>query len=91
MGGETPRNLTSTVSLVRAGDEQAGCELLGLIYDELRGVASRLMRKEQADHTLSPTAVVHEAVIRLLGHSALDGPADEATCSRRPRGPCGKC
>jgi RNA polymerase sigma-70 factor (ECF subfamily) len=76
MGGEPPRDLTSIVGLARAGDEQAGGELLGLVYDELSEVASRLMRKERADHTLSPTAVVHEAVIRLLGHSVLDGPAD---------------
>jgi RNA polymerase sigma-70 factor (ECF subfamily) len=42
-------------------------ELLPLVYDELRKVASHLMRRERSDHTLSPTAVVHEAVLRLLG------------------------
>jgi RNA polymerase sigma-70 factor, ECF subfamily len=41
-------------------------ELLARVYDELRHVAGRLMRRERSDHTLSPTAVVHEAVIRLL-------------------------
>src|ERR1700679_3288167 len=42
-------------------------ELLALVYGELRQLASRLMRRERADHTLSPTAVVNEAVLRLLG------------------------
>ena len=39
---------------------------LARVYDELRQVATRLMRRERSDHTLSPTAVVHEAVIKLL-------------------------
>ena len=53
----------------RAGDFDARIEgeLLALVYGELRQLASRLMRRERADHTLSPTAVVHEAVLRLLG------------------------
>jgi RNA polymerase sigma-70 factor, ECF subfamily len=49
-----------------------------LIYDELRRVASRLMRRERADHTLSPTAVVHETVIRLLGDEFFDRAADRS-------------
>jgi RNA polymerase sigma-70 factor (ECF subfamily) len=53
----------------RAGSEDMRIEgeALALVYDELRGVASRLMRRERSDHTLSPTAVVHEAVLKLLG------------------------
>jgi RNA polymerase sigma-70 factor, ECF subfamily len=50
-----------------AGGGHTEIEILPLVYEELRRVATRLMRKERADHTLSPTAVVHEAVIRLLG------------------------
>ena len=50
-----------------SSDGRADTEILPRVYDELRRVAARLMRKERADHTLSPTAVVHEAVIRLLG------------------------
>src|SRR6202453_2712062 len=53
-------------------------ELLARVYDELRQVATRLMRRERSDHTLSPTAVVHEAVIRLLGESVLDKAADRS-------------
>jgi RNA polymerase sigma factor (TIGR02999 family) len=47
-----------------------------MVYDELRRVAGRLMRRERTDHTLSPTAVVHEAVIRLLGEQVFDRAED---------------
>ena len=52
--------------------------LIALIYDELRRVASRLMLRERAGHTLPPTAVVHEAVIRLLGEGVFDRAADRS-------------
>lgn len=64
--------LTLNLERAKAGDETARGELIALIYDELRGVASRLMRRERTDHTLSPTGVVHEAVIRLLGEAVFD-------------------
>jgi RNA polymerase sigma factor (TIGR02999 family) len=51
---------------VRGWGNRSEEEFLARVYDELRQVAARLMRKERTDHTLSPTAVVHEAVIRLL-------------------------
>lgn len=59
------------------GRDRAGGELLAPLYDRLRQVAYRLMRRERTDHTLSPTAVVHEAVIRLLGDAAIDKSADQ--------------
>ena len=58
--------------------ERARDELVALVYDELRRVASRLMRRERPDHTLAPTAVVHEAVIRLLGDAAFDRAGDRS-------------
>lgn len=51
------------------------------MYADLREAASRLMRKERADHTLSPTALVHEAFMR-LGDGDDDGPSDRATYVR---------
>jgi len=78
MVAETPRGLTVILSRAKAGDERARGELIALIYEELRRVASRLMRRERADHTLSPTAVVHEAVIRLLGDAVFDRAADRS-------------
>src|SRR5580693_8574572 len=70
--------LTMILGRTRAGDERARDELIALIYDELRRVASRAMRRERPDHTLPPTAVVHEAVIRLLGDGVFDRAADRS-------------
>jgi RNA polymerase sigma factor (TIGR02999 family) len=76
MQAEPRQGVTVVLGRARAGDEQARGELVTLVYDELRRVASRMMRRERADHTLSPTAVVHEAVIRLLGEAVFDRAAD---------------
>jgi RNA polymerase sigma-70 factor (ECF subfamily) len=76
MESEPRQGLTLILGRARTGDEHAKEELISLVYDELRRVASRLMRRERTDHTLSPTAVVHEAVIRLLGESVFDKAED---------------
>ena len=57
----------------RQGDEAAFAQLLPLIYDELCELAARQMRHERAEHTLQPTALVHEAYIRLLNGQAVAG------------------
>jgi RNA polymerase sigma-70 factor (ECF subfamily) len=74
MGAGTRLELTPMMG--RAEDERAKGELIALVYDELRRVASRLMRRERSGHTLSATAVVHEAVIRLLRGAAFDEATD---------------
>jgi RNA polymerase sigma factor (TIGR02999 family) len=76
MGANPLEDLTLILGKARAGDHKARDDLLALVYEELRQVASRLMRRERADHTLSPTSVVHEAVIRLLGDGVFDKAAD---------------
>jgi RNA polymerase sigma-70 factor, ECF subfamily len=78
MASEPHRDLTITRGTRRAGDHRAGGELLGLVYDELRRVAAHLMRRERAGHTLSPTEVVHEAVLRLLREAVFDEGADRS-------------
>jgi RNA polymerase sigma factor (TIGR02999 family) len=78
MGAEPPQEFTLVLGRARGGDEQAKGELVTLVYEELRRVASGLMRRERPDHTLSPTAVVHEAVIRLLGEAVFDRAADRS-------------
>ena len=67
---ETPQGLTVILGRARNGDGRAWEELIALIYDELRRVASRLMRRKRPDRTPAPTAVVHEAFDRL---AELDG------------------
>src|SRR5215470_16903969 len=48
------------------GDEQALDELMPLVYPELRKLAGRYLRKERSDHILQPTALIHEAYVRLM-------------------------
>jgi RNA polymerase sigma-70 factor, ECF subfamily len=68
--------LTFVLDQARAGDDGARNDLIALIYQELREVAARMMRKERAGHTLPPTAVVHEAVMRLLGENVFERAPD---------------
>ena len=51
------------------GDVQARDDLLPLVYGELRAQAARYMGWERPDHTLQPTALVHEAYLRLVGQT----------------------
>ena len=78
MVDEAGPELTTILARARAGDDGARGEVIARIYDELRQVAARLMRRERASHTLSPTAVVHEAVMRLLGEAVFDRSPDRA-------------
>lgn len=55
---------------VERGDAQAAAELLPLVYEELRKLAAARMANEAAGHTLQPTALVHEAWLRLAGNDA---------------------
>lgn len=72
MASEAVPGLTLILERARAGDDGARGEVISKIYDELRQVAARMMGKERPGHTLSPTAVVHEAVMRLLGEAVFD-------------------
>jgi RNA polymerase sigma-70 factor (ECF subfamily) len=58
--------VTECLARWRAGDRDALERLVPLVYDELRDVARRQLRRESADHTLSATALVHEVYLRLL-------------------------
>ena len=49
------------------GDADAAEKLVSLVYDELRRLAARHLRRERRDHTLRPTALVHEAYLRMVG------------------------
>jgi RNA polymerase sigma-70 factor (ECF subfamily) len=64
--------VTGLLHAVRKGDEKAEGLLIGCVYQELRRLAGGLMRNERSDHTLQPTALVHEAYIRLLKGSKVD-------------------
>jgi RNA polymerase sigma factor (TIGR02999 family) len=68
MAGSSPEagTITHWLSQWRAGDRTALQSLVPLVYHELRKVARRQLSRESPDHTLSPTALVHEAYLRLL-------------------------
>ncbi len=57
----------SALADLSAGDATAADRLTPLLYTELRALAGSFLRKERADHTLQPTALVHEAWLRLAG------------------------
>ncbi|MCK6486007.1 MAG: sigma-70 family RNA polymerase sigma factor [Phycisphaerae bacterium] len=59
--------ITGLLLRAEQGDRAATEELFPLVYDELRTLAERYMRDERSDHTLQPTALVHEAYLRLVG------------------------
>jgi RNA polymerase sigma factor (TIGR02999 family) len=58
---------TLLISAVEQGDIKAADKLLELVYDELRRLATHRMAQEAPGHTLQPTALVHEAWLRLVG------------------------
>jgi len=58
--------VTHLLNEAGAGNAQASADLLPLVYQELRALAGRKMRAERLDHTLQPTALVHEAYVRLV-------------------------
>jgi RNA polymerase sigma factor (TIGR02999 family) len=60
-------DVTHILTAIEQGDAKAAEELLPLVYDELRRLASRKMLREQPGQTLQATALVHEAYIRLVG------------------------
>jgi RNA polymerase sigma factor (TIGR02999 family) len=59
-------DVTRILDRVQLGDPQAAEELLPLVYEELRKLAAHKMAGEAAGHTLQPTALVHEAWVRLV-------------------------
>jgi RNA polymerase sigma factor (TIGR02999 family) len=60
------RDVTQLLAKVREGDQSALDALLPLLYDELRRIAVRHLKRERRGHTLQPTALVHEAYLRLV-------------------------
>ncbi len=62
--------LPQILALFDDGDPTAASQLLPLVYDELRRLAAGQLAQEKPGQTLEPTALVHEAYLRLLGNDA---------------------
>jgi RNA polymerase sigma factor (TIGR02999 family) len=67
MSGEARTDVTQLLAAVSGGDRKASAELLPLVYEELRKLARSNMKRESEGQTLQPTALVHEAYMRLVG------------------------
>jgi RNA polymerase sigma factor (TIGR02999 family) len=65
------KSVSEILAIVHAGDDESLKALLPLVYNELRRVAHRYLRKERPDHTLQSTALVHEAYVRLQKQSVV--------------------
>ena len=68
----SPRDITALLGDWSRGNASALNQLLPLVYAELRRVAARQLRNERTDHTLPPTALVHEVYMRLVDQRHVD-------------------
>src|SRR5947207_7358442 len=59
--------ITQVLNAIEQGDPHAAAQLLPLVYDELRRLAAARLAAEPSGNTLQPTALVHEAYLRLVG------------------------
>ncbi|MFH1749125.1 MAG: ECF-type sigma factor [Planctomycetota bacterium] len=67
MATPTDQSVTQLLDAASTGDAQAAADLLPLVYSELRRLAQSQMARTPPGNTLQPTALVHEAYLRLLG------------------------
>lgn len=65
--GPTGKEITSLLEAAGRGEGSAADRLLPLVYDRLRALAASFMAQDRPAHTLQPTALVHEAYIKLVG------------------------
>jgi RNA polymerase sigma factor (TIGR02999 family) len=79
---------TQLLLAIERGDAQAADQLLPLVYDQLRQLAARRLAEERPGQTLQPTALVHEAYLRLVGPlpTSSPGPGREAQACWNSRG-----
>jgi RNA polymerase sigma factor (TIGR02999 family) len=67
-----PTRLTAILAGVNLADPEVAEQVMPLVYEELRSIARGHLASERADHTLRPTALVHEAYIRLAESGPID-------------------
>jgi RNA polymerase sigma factor (TIGR02999 family) len=67
MGSAAVNEVTHILSAIAKGDPSAASQLLPLVYDQLRALAAHKLAHEHPGQTLQPTALVHEAYLRLVG------------------------
>lgn len=72
MDEASPQEVTALLLDWSSGDPEAPARLMPLVYDELRRLARSYLRRERADHTLQPTALVNEAFLRLVDQTRVN-------------------
>jgi len=72
MDGVSRKPVTELLNLWRQGDSTALEKLLPLVYAELRRIAERQLRRERPNHTLQPTALVHEVYLKLVDQHSIE-------------------
>ncbi|MDP9172371.1 MAG: sigma-70 family RNA polymerase sigma factor [Planctomycetota bacterium] len=73
MAAESVSQITQLLANLKSGDRSnAASKLMPLVYDEFRALAARQLRRERPDHTLQPTALVHEAYLKLIDQTRVD-------------------
>jgi RNA polymerase sigma factor (TIGR02999 family) len=65
-------DVTVLLTEITKGNKDAASRLVPLVYQELRQLAASYMRHERSDHTLQPTALVHEAYLKLVQQRSVD-------------------
>lgn len=66
MSALAPSEITQILATISDGDRSAAAKLLPMVYDELRDLAAAYFKKQRTGHTLQPTALVHEAFLRVV-------------------------
>src|SRR5215468_3642377 len=69
MSHSADSQVSAVLQLAQAGDRQAAADLLPLVYDELRKLAAQKLAHQTPGQSLQPTALVHEAYLRIAGDS----------------------
>jgi RNA polymerase sigma factor (TIGR02999 family) len=72
MSGVPERDITAILKDWSGGDRAALEKLMPVVYEELRRLAAAHLRSERSDHTLQPTALVHEAYLRLADQRSVE-------------------
>jgi RNA polymerase sigma factor (TIGR02999 family) len=69
---KAPESITVLLSRLNGGDKEAFDHLVPLVYQELHRIAEGYLRRESLNHTLQPTALIHEAYLRLVEYGGAD-------------------
>jgi RNA polymerase sigma factor (TIGR02999 family) len=72
MSGEGQHEVTRILHEWSGGDQDAAARLMPVVYDELRRQARLFLNRERGSHTLQPTALVHEAYLRLVDQTRVN-------------------